>query len=59
MRPLLMAALVSLPLVKGCGQAEPDRYKTKYTERPSKSVSGTVDPKSPGQEKAAEPAKAK
>ncbi len=73
MRPFLTAALVCLPLVYGCGQAEPDRYKTKFTERPSKAVapsSGKENAKEKGPdsgpsgktitpEKPVEPAKSK
>jgi hypothetical protein len=39
MRFFLMVTAAAVALVSGCGQAEPDRYKTKFTERPSKATS--------------------
>ncbi len=73
MRCLLALSAAVFSLISGCGQAEPDRYKTKFTERPSKSVppaSGKEGTKEKGpeavnqgktnsQEKPMEPAKGK
>lgn len=45
MRSLVIGVGVTLlAAISGCGQAEPDRYKAKGTERPSKSVPGTDGP---------------
>lgn len=71
MRVFLMVTAAAVALVSGCGQAEPDRYKTKFTERPSKATStakeatkekgaeGGNQPKAAPQEKSTEPAKGK
>jgi|GEM_PF-1067817 len=73
MRCLLAVAAAMVGLISGCGQAEPDRYKSKFTERPSKAVAPSngkettkekgPDSAPPGkaitQEKTMEPAKGK
>lgn len=71
MRFFLVVTAAVVALVSGCGQAEPDRYKTKFTERPSKATStakeatkekgagGGNQPSSSPQEKSPEPSKGK
>jgi hypothetical protein len=67
--PVICLGLLS---VCGCGQSEPDRYKTKSTERPTKGIEGApakdapkpnggaaAKPAEPAQEKQAEGPKAK
>ena len=41
---MIVVALTLLAGITGCGQGEPDRYKAKGTERPSKSVPGADGP---------------